>query len=168
MVITSKFVRSTTPRPLNDEERSWALRALDANHTATEHIRRRAVERCLLIPTNPSVRHVRGLRSAIANLSLANRASGITMGRKVFIREELFGPNAEVDLRLVVHEVTHVVQFMRDGFVTFITRYLNDYAEGRARGLSDYDAYLAIGYEQEARAVEDFVRRHAYTGPRSL
>ena len=32
----------------------------------------------------------------------------------------------------------------------------------------DYDAYLAIGYEQEARAVEDFVRRHAYTGPRSL
>jgi len=35
MVITSKFVRSATPRSLNEEERSWALRALDANKTAT-------------------------------------------------------------------------------------------------------------------------------------
>jgi hypothetical protein len=140
-------------RVLTDEERGHARRALLASGIAAPELCERALQRCVLVPFEAQPGRVRGPRSLIAYFALASRASGITLGTQVYIQRQLFGPAMQLDLTLVVHEVTHVVQYLRDGHLTFLARYLRDYADGLRRGLADYDAYLAIPYEVEARAV---------------
>ncbi len=141
-------------RKLTREERASALDALRRCGIADDAVFQRAVDECVLVPTLPKLSRVRGPRSAIAHAALAARASGITLGRKIYIRSELFGAEGELERWLVVHEVAHVVQYLRDGHLSFLTRYLAEYAAGMARGLKDYDAYLAISYEVEARRVD--------------
>jgi hypothetical protein len=144
-------------RVLTDEERRWARSALLDRQVASAELCERALQRCVLVPFDAHPAHIRGPRSLIATIALASRASGITLGTRVFIQRQLFGPAMQLDLELVVHEVAHVVQYMRDGHVTFLARYLRDYASGLRRGLPDYEAYLAIPYEVEARHVASFI-----------
>jgi hypothetical protein len=141
-------------RGLTPEERASALDALRKCGVADDPVCVRAVDEAILVPTLPKLSRVRGPRSAIAHIALAARASGITLGRRIYIRSELFGADGSLDRWLVVHEVAHVVQYLRDGHARFLTRYLAEYAAGMARGLKDYDAYLAISYEVEARRVD--------------
>jgi hypothetical protein len=51
---------------------------------------------------------------------------------------------------LLVHESVHIDQWRRHGAVGFLTRYLGDYARGRAVGLPHRTAYRAIRFEREA------------------
>ncbi|MFK7990212.1 MAG: hypothetical protein AB8I08_29600 [Sandaracinaceae bacterium] len=89
---------------------------------------------------------------AIAYAALRQRASGIALGRHVFIRPTMRSAGC-LPLWLVVHEVTHVTQTFRDGLAAFLVRYGREYAAGRLKGLGDHGAYLAISYEIEARRV---------------
>lgn len=148
---------SFSPRPLNPIERDWTLRALRANDTASEKIYLRAVDRCLIYYETPSIKHIRGPRSLVAQIALYQRASGITLGTRVYVRQDMASYDGKLPIDLVVHELAHVVQFLRDGSTKFIAVYLKDYAKNLAQGMKDYDAYLNIPYEIEARRVEDYV-----------
>ena len=98
---------------------------------------------------------VSDIASSVAYAALKTRASGITLGNRVFIRREYFSDRGDIPLDLLAHEVAHVVQFMRDGTLPFLLRYVRDYVVGLSRGLGDRTAYLSIPYEVEARQVAE-------------
>ncbi len=74
--------------------------------------------------------------------------AGMTLGRWILLRR---GHEHEPDL--VGHELVHVRQWRELGVVRFLWRYLGAYLRGRLRGLRHQDAYAAIPFEQEARAL---------------
>lgn len=144
-------------RGLSRAEREQVLQALVDGHVAPPEVCQRAVERCTLLRRTPTLTEVRGPGSGVAYAALKTRASAITLGERVFIRREFFADDGHVPLDLIAHEVTHVAQFLRDGFFPFLWLYLRDYLGGRTRGMDDHTAYLAIPYEVEARRVADLL-----------
>ncbi len=152
----------TLTRKLTALEKKWCLKALLDAEVARPDICERAVEKTLLISTLPQPYKLHGPRSLIAHIALSQRAVGITLGRKVYITSRLFDEDGGLPLSLVIHEVTHVAQYFRDGHLGFLARYLKHYAQGLARGLKDHEAYLAIPHEVEARRVEDYLKQHIH------
>ena len=147
-----------TPRPVAQHERRPVLRALINSGIAPEALCIQALDRAQFIPfehTFPPLFH--GIRPCIAYFALRRRATGITLGTRIYVRENFFGRQGRLPLYFVTHEVAHVVQFMRDGTPTFLSRYLGEYALMRMRGVDDRSAYLAISYERQARRVESFL-----------
>lgn len=144
-------------RQLDIGEKEQVLAALNASAIAPSALCSRAVRDCVLIRRTPMLTEVRGLASSVAYAALKTRASAITLGKKVYIRREFFSDEGEIPLDLIAHEIAHVVQFERDGFIPFLFRYMRDYARGLARGLGDRQAYLAIPYEVEARRVSELM-----------
>ncbi len=55
---------------------------------------------------------------------------------------------------LICHEEVHFDQIKREGVVVFYFNYLLEYWVGRKKGLSHYEAYRNISYEQEAYEVQ--------------
>jgi hypothetical protein len=146
---------------LTPDEQALARAALLDRAIASPALCERAIQTSVIVPLIPMLASIRGPTSLIAAIALSNRASGITLGRYIYIQQQLFGPAMQLDPTLVVHEVAHVAQYLRDGHLTFLTRYLFDYAQNLRRGLPDYQAYLAIPYEVEARHVASFVHECA-------
>ncbi len=71
----------------------------------------------------------------------------------VYVRPRTYTrPRGEI-ARLVIHEVIHVNQWREEGYLRFAWRYVRDYVQGRLDGRSHREAYRAIGYEVEARAL---------------
>jgi hypothetical protein len=91
------------------------------------------------------------------------KIEGITIGRRIFIFPKNFWRSKTDKLRLdealVVHEITHVLQYRREGFFRFLGKYLRDYWRN-LRKLKKYDsvsrsmAYFEIPFEREAREME--------------
>ncbi len=145
-------------RKLRDDEKPQVYEALLRSAIAPDHLCRRAVDECRLVPfvqTLPPVLH--GIRPLIAFFALRRRASGIALGRRIYVRQNLFGRDGHLPLVLVTHEVAHVVQYLRDGTLPFLIRYLTEYLGARLKGLADREAYLSISYEEQARYVERFL-----------
>jgi hypothetical protein len=100
----------------------------------------------------------------VANLiTTANGISGITFGRHVFVRSGLVRRDAagRATMRgwLLVHEVAHVLQYERSGYLRFFRTYLRGYwralREGRRWDRAGrVAAYFAIAEEREAREAE--------------
>jgi Domain of unknown function (DUF4157) len=74
--------------------------------------------------------------------------AGMTLGRWVLLRR-----GHEHDAGLLGHELVHVRQWRELGAARFLWRYLGAYGRGRLRGLSHREAYAAIPFEREARAL---------------
>jgi len=140
-------------RALTPEERTAVRRALEAVRVASPRDCARAVEEARVLSRRPRWREVRGPRSLVAHVALRARADGIALGRSIYVRRAALAPGGAPPLDLLAHEVAHVAQVIRDGALAFYVRYGAAYAAGRARGLDDRRAYLAIPYEVEARAV---------------
>lgn len=91
------------------------------------------------------------------------KIEGITIGRRVFILPEQFWRSDTNKLRLgerlVVHEIAHVLQYRREGFIKFLYKYLVEYCRN-LRKLKSLDAfsrqmaYYEIPFEREARETE--------------
>ena len=80
----------------------------------------------------------------------------MTLGRHVCLSPaaaEACGRRTAGALETLAHELVHVRQYARQGFVPFLVRYLRDYLRGRRRGLSHHEAYLAIDAEVECAAA---------------
>ena len=87
---------------------------------------------------------------------------GITFGRRIFIKPQILSLNQNNLLRLpedlAAHEITHVLQYSRIGFVGFFYKYLTDYWRNLSKKKkwnsdSRHEAYLEIPFEIEARKV---------------
>lgn len=55
---------------------------------------------------------------------------------------------------LVMHEMEHVRQVRMIGIFRFYSSYLLYYFAGRLAGFSDYDAYMDIPWEKQARDAQ--------------
>ncbi len=87
---------------------------------------------------------------------------GITIGKRIYISPDKFRISEKQLLRineeLVVHEITHVLQYRREGFGRFLWLYLRSYITNLKKK-SKYDlqaraeAYFDIPYEIEARKI---------------
>ena len=75
-------------------------------------------------------------------------ASATTIWSLIFIR-----PAAVGDERLLRHELEHVQQWRRYGFVGFLVRYLRPYFRWRLRGYPHWGAYRRIPFEVEAEWI---------------
>ncbi|MCA1580996.1 MAG: DUF4157 domain-containing protein [Acidobacteria bacterium] len=86
------------------------------------------------------------------------RADGVTFGRNIFLSADAkraIAEKTEPGARLIAHEIAHVGQFARHGFLGFLFRYGGAYVKGRLRGLGHSAAYGRIPFEVEARTAED-------------
>jgi len=86
------------------------------------------------------------------------RADGVTLGRDIFLSADArraIAERTEPGARLIAHEIAHVGQFARHGFLGFLVRYAGAYVKGRLRGLGHSAAYGQIPLEAEARKAED-------------
>lgn len=53
-------------------------------------------------------------------------------------------------VKTINHELIHILQVKRDGFIRFYFTYLKEYYQFRKKGLGHNEAYLSISYEVEA------------------
>lgn len=96
------------------------------------------------------------------------KVHGITFGSRIFILPDLINTsiNGEKKLseNLAAHEITHSIQYAKDGAIKFLYNYLKSYFSNLRRqgsyGLeARQQAYLQIPYEIEAReTAEKFVQ----------
>lgn len=93
-------------------------------------------------------------------LTAALKIEGITIGRRIYILPKNFWlsdtSKLRIDEELCVHEITHVLQYRREGFFRFFRLYLKDYyANLRRKKRWDWyaraEAYFEIPFEIEAR-----------------
>lgn len=78
------------------------------------------------------------------------KASAVTLGSHIFYVQA----QNQISARLRRHEMVHVEQYRKDGFFSFLYRYLKTYFKHRMQGKSHIIAYYSIPYEQEAYAKE--------------
>jgi hypothetical protein len=76
---------------------------------------------------------------------VAPGATATTFGSLVLVRR-----GHEHDPRLLRHELVHVEQYRKHGFVGFLARYLAAYARWRLRRRGHWAAYRRIPFEIEA------------------
>jgi hypothetical protein len=84
-------------------------------------------------------------------------AAAVTIGSRILVSRETareIERASDDGRRILRHELAHVEQYARDGFVPFLAIYFFDYLRGRRRGLSHFEAYAEIRYEREAARAE--------------
>lgn len=105
--------------------------------------------------------HVGKFASFLTNLISVH---GITFGKRIFITPMLLSFNRNNLLKLpedlVAHEITHTIQYRREGFFGFFYRYLTEYwrnirKQKNWNAEARHEAYLNIPFEVEARAVAE-------------
>ena len=87
---------------------------------------------------------------------------GITFGKSIFIAPKLlsFDQNNFFKLPedLIAHEITHALQYRREGFLNFFYKYVSGYwrnlrMKKKWNAAARHQAYLEIPFEVEARAI---------------
>ena len=81
--------------------------------------------------------------------------AAITLSRRIFVSADLEECAEEEIDRLMRHELAHVRQVVRIGFVTFVMRYGLEFVMHFWRERSVFRAYRLISFEIEARAAEE-------------
>lgn len=93
-------------------------------------------------------------------LTAALKIEGITLGKRIYIFPNNFwlseSRKLRLDEELAVHEITHVLQYRREGFFRFFRLYLKSYfANLRRKKRWDLyaraEAYFEIPFEIQAR-----------------
>lgn len=74
----------------------------------------------------------------------------MTLGRLVLVRRD---DDRTGGSRLLAHELAHVAQYAEVGTVRFLWRYASEYFAKLARLRSPRQAYEAVSFEADARAV---------------
>ncbi len=98
--------------------------------------------------------------NALARFLSSPRFSGteniwaITLGGTIYIRmPQAYDPHAPAGLALLAHEIKHVEQYAREGWLGFFTKYLQSYA---AKG--GYSS--SVNFENEAYEFQKQVEAH--------
>jgi hypothetical protein len=78
--------------------------------------------------------------------------AAITVGRRIYVDASIAPEALE---RLLRHEIEHVRQISKVGFLRFYLRYGLEYVRNRRAGMKPWDAYRNVSFEREAFAAED-------------
>ena len=62
----------------------------------------------------------------------------------------VFFADSDPDAVLINHEMIHVNQIKKNGYLVFYFLYLKEYLANRAKGMNHNEAYFAISFEKEA------------------
>lgn len=62
----------------------------------------------------------------------------------------IFFAEARPGVKIINHELIHILQVRREGFIRFYFNYLKEYAQFRLKGFNHAESYLSISYEIEA------------------
>ena len=62
----------------------------------------------------------------------------------------IFCSEKKPSVKIINHELIHILQVRRDGVIRFYFNYLKEYIQFRKNGFKHREAYLAISYEVEA------------------
>lgn len=111
-----------------------------------------------------------------AALTLLLKIHGITVGKNIFVTPEFLDVSeknkSKINVELAAHEIAHVLQYKREGFVSFFYKYFTGYAQNlRVQKSWNADgrmrAYLNIPFEIEAReTAAKFVEWNRSNGKR--
>jgi hypothetical protein len=104
-------------------------------------------------------------RARVQRVPLLPRgASGMTIGRFVFLLDD---SKRAGNSKLIAHELVHVLQYRRQGYLAFSGRYLWHYGRGMIRHrLRHRVAYRNIPAEIEAYAAADLWWKARTSDPR--
>ncbi|MBA2494420.1 MAG: hypothetical protein H0V31_06960 [Acidobacteria bacterium] len=92
------------------------------------------------------------------------KVHGITFGCRIYIMPKFLSLNENnqltLPLKLAAHEITHALQYKREGFIKFFYKYLKSFCGNLRRKkswdiISRQESYLEIPFEVEAREVSD-------------
>jgi len=132
------------------------MKLADASHRKLElFFREYLADENLRLPT--TYFYVGGFTKTLTKIISVH---GITVGRRVFIKPTLLSLNRnnlpKLPEDLIAHEITHVLQYRREGFLKFFYKYLNAYrrnlqSKKKWDAASRQEAYLEIPFEIEAR-----------------
>lgn len=93
------------------------------------------------------------------NVALGSSFSAVTLGQRIFVNQDMYPAVASGENRgLLAHELVHVDQWRREGYVAFLVQYTTEYLRNRIIGLDHRTAYRAISFEA---AAYDAQRRSA-------
>lgn len=84
----------------------------------------------------------------------------VTFGSLVWVAPGWYAPETPAGVELIAHELTHVVQYRRHGYVGFTLRYGWSFLTNLLRGAGFAEAYENIPFEVEARTRAAAVCRH--------
>lgn len=122
----------------------------------------------------PAIYFYAGKFSAVLTLLL--KIHGITIGKNIFVTPEFLDfteqSKSKINVELAAHEIAHVLQYKREGYLSFFYKYFTSYAKNlRAQKSWSADArrraYLAIPFEIEAReTAAKFVEWNGKNGKR--
>lgn len=90
----------------------------------------------------------------LASLS-ARTTAGICLNDDIFLADRSLLPRWP----LLVHELTHWVQYRKSGTPLFLCGYALEFAGRLLRGHDAHQAYMQLSYERQARQVEAFAGR---------
>ena len=94
-------------------------------------------------------------KRSVLRFATRRQIVGIALGLDVHVAGEQHLGNWP----LIMHELTHVAQYLQHGVPSFLARYSVDYLRGRWNGKDDYRAYLDLSAEAQARSVEAAAHR---------
>lgn len=90
------------------------------------------------------------------------KPNAITVGNKIYYSQDEGNKNKESDVphwvSLVVHEVSHRVDYEEQGFYGFLHKYFQDYNNNLKAGQSEFSAYYNIDSEKKAYANEKSIK----------
>lgn len=88
---------------------------------------------------------------------LPSGTDAMTLGNNIFTNSGVDVPGSTGTIALIAHELEHVFQQQMWGG-NFLGSYMGQYLQGRASGLSDYDAYRNIGFEMQGHNAGDAMK----------
>lgn len=103
--------------------------------------------------------HAGGFSSVLTALL---KIHGITIGSHIFIKPIFLtaagDKRRKIHTELAAHEIAHVLQYEREGFMKFLYKYFGDYRRNLRRSATRniearHQAYLSIPFEIEAREI---------------
>jgi len=89
------------------------------------------------------------------------KIKAVTLFRFIFMERSMFTGEPRSLGLLVIHEMTHVRQWVDGGVFGFTLPYITHYFRARLRGSKHWDAYRSNPFEVEARAMADRFRARA-------
>lgn len=90
---------------------------------------------------------------------------GVTLGNRILIAPEVEFDDYPFGFLLAAHEVVHVLQYRRQGFLRFLARYGRDFLRGIFSRKTVGEAYRRIPAEVEAYAIEEAIRKQIMKHP---
>lgn len=150
-------------RPLSQVEKDLASTSLESLGFVDRDTLYRLLDEVRVVVGSPKPEELGvSLTDAIAFIAIMQGREGITMGDTIYVAPGTTYADGSLPMKLLLHEVVHVVQQDRLGRSKFLSQYLAEYARNQLSGMGSDEAYRNISFEKEAYELETRAGQKAY------